>query len=108
MGNCAGEMTAEDRVMTPLVCRSGHQRSTSPACMIGHDLFMGTAISQYQQNPQLQTYYFLFYFCSYNSQQCNVLLFIMLGLHWLDGGSNVVYKELALNVVSDSQGEHSK
>lgn len=42
------------------------------------------------------------------SQQYTVLFFIMLGLHWLDGGLNIVYRVLALNVVSDSQGEHNK
>lgn len=32
----------------------------------------------------------------------------MLGLRWLDGGLSIVYRELAVNVVSDSQGEHNK
>lgn len=66
VGDCVRKVRAEDGVMTPLVCRSGHQRNTSPACMVGHDLFMGTAISQYQQNPLFQTYYFPFHFGFYN------------------------------------------
>lgn len=93
MGDCAGELRVKDRLMILLMGRSVYQRDTSPASMTAHHLLMGTAISQV---PPILNILFSFLLLLPQSQQCNVLLFIMLGLHWLDGGFKIVYRVLAL------------
>lgn len=82
--------------MILLVGRSVCQRDTSPGNRIGHDLLLGTAVSQVSAKPLILNILFSFILLLLQSQQNNVLLFIMLGLHWLDGGLKIVYGVLAL------------
>lgn len=64
--------------------------------MVAHLLLMGTAISQVSTKPPILNLLFSFILLLPQSQQYNILLFIMLGLHWLDGGLKIVYRVLAL------------